>query len=181
MRLLSTSHSPSLLPSPPPHLPPAAAAAAALRRARTPQCKDCSSITIWARQGLVFRGQRAKFSDGYIVQVDSLLAQASPHVSNSSSVHQLNTASAPYTPTLSHIFSACEPHPACVCSVSAPACAWVVTLATACPENLVSARKCLNAGVSIWRYGAENGARETFVPPKAVFAAPNKPSSHKVD
>ena len=84
----------------PPHLPPAAAAAAALRRARTPQCKDCSSITFGARQGLVFRGQRANFSDGYIVQLDSLLAQASPHVSNSSSVPQLNTASAPYTPTL---------------------------------------------------------------------------------
>ena len=101
MRLSSTSHSPSLLPSPPPHLPPAAAAAAALRRARTPQCKDCSSITIGARQGLVFRGQMANFSDGYIVQLESLLAQASPHVSNSSSVPQLNTASAPYTPTLS--------------------------------------------------------------------------------
>ena len=109
----------------PPHLPPAAAAAAAaaLRRAivsrsqtlspcvrvwlretsraRTPQCKDCSSITFGARQGLVFRGQRANFSDGYIDQLDSLLAQASPHVSNSSSVPQLNTASAPYTPTLS--------------------------------------------------------------------------------
>ena len=91
MRLSSTSHSPSLLRSPPPpHLPPAAAAAAAaLRRARTPQCKDCSSITFGARQGLVFRGQRANFSDGYIVQLDSLLAQASPHVSNSSSVPQL--------------------------------------------------------------------------------------------
>ena len=73
MRLSSTSHSPSLLPSPPPpHLPPAAAAAAALRRARTPQCKDCSSITFGARQGLVFRGQRANFSDGYIVQLDSV-------------------------------------------------------------------------------------------------------------
>ena len=89
---------PTVRPSfllPPPHLPPAAAAAAALRRVRTPQCKDCSSITFGARQGL------ANFSDGYIVQLDSLLAQASPHVSNSSSVPQLNTASAPYTPTLS--------------------------------------------------------------------------------
>ena len=103
MRLSSTSHSPSLLPSPPPpHLPPPAAAAAALRRARTPQCKDCSSITFGARQGL------ANFSDGYIVQLDSLLAQASPHVSNSSSVPQLNTASAPYTPTLSLFFMGCR-------------------------------------------------------------------------
>ena len=74
---------PSFSP-PPPHLPPAAAAAAALRRARTLQCKDCSNITFGARQGLVFRGQTANFSDGYIVQLDSLLAQASPHVSNSS-------------------------------------------------------------------------------------------------
>ena len=38
-----------------------------------------------ARQGLVFRGQTAKFSGGYIVQLDSLLAQVSPHVSDSSS------------------------------------------------------------------------------------------------
>ena len=107
----AVEHIPQSVPpsfSPPPHLPPAAAAAAALRRARTPQCKDCSSITIGVRQGLVFRGQRANFSDGYIVQLDSLLAQASPHVSNSSSVPQLNTASAPYTPTLS-----CEPHVWC--------------------------------------------------------------------
>ena len=89
----AVEHIPQSVPpsfSPPPHLPPAAAAAAAaLRRARTPQCKDCSSITIGARQGLVFRDQRANFSDGYIVQLDSLLAQASPHVSNSSSVPSL--------------------------------------------------------------------------------------------
>ena len=31
-----------------------------------------------ARQGLVFRGQTAKFSDGYIVQLDSLLLRTSP-------------------------------------------------------------------------------------------------------
>ena len=102
----------------PPHLPPAAAAAAALRRARTPQCKDCSSITIGARQGLVFRGQRANFSDGYIVQLDSLLAQASPHVSNSSSVPQLNTASAPYTPTLSLFLAHVSLTPRVWCSIS---------------------------------------------------------------
>ena len=103
----------------PPHLPPAAAAAAAaLRRARTPQCKDCSSITFGARQRLVFRGQRVNFSDGYIVQLDSLLAQASPHVSNSSSVPQLNTASAPYTPTLSLFLAHVSLTPCVWCSIS---------------------------------------------------------------
>ena len=108
MRLSSTSHSPSLLPSPPPHLPPAAAAAA-LRRARTPQCKDCSSITFGARQGL------ANFSDGYIVQLDSLLAQASPHVSNSA-LPLMSAAAAPLslswsqppTPSPSHSASGSE-------------------------------------------------------------------------
>ena len=91
MRLSSTSHSPSLLPSPPPppHLPPAAAAAAALRRARTPQCKDCSSITIGARQGL----------DGYIVQLDSLIAQASPHVSNQQQLVRPPSSTRPPPPT----------------------------------------------------------------------------------
>ena len=113
---LLLEHIPQSVPPsfPPPHLPPAAAAAAALRRARTPQCKDCSSIIIGARQGLVFRGQRANFFDGYIVQLDSLLAQASPHVFNSSSVPQLYTASAPYTPTLSLIFSAYVSFTSCV-------------------------------------------------------------------
>ena len=69
VRLLSTSHSPSLLPSSPPQLPPAAAAAAAaLHHARTPQCKGCSNVTIgW--QELVFRGQTTKFYDGYIVRL----------------------------------------------------------------------------------------------------------------
>ena len=67
VRLSSTSHSPPLLPS---LSPSASATAAALRRARTPQCKGCSSITIGARQGLVFRVQTASFSDGYTVQLD---------------------------------------------------------------------------------------------------------------
>ena len=96
-------------------------------------------------QGLIFRGQTANFSNGYIVQLDSLLAQASPHVSNRSSSPSSTRPPPPPPPTLSLIFRASPRGGA----AAYRACAWVVTLATvatrrACPENLVSARKCLN-------------------------------------
>ena len=98
MRLSSTSHSPSLLPSPP-------SASSCGCCCCSTSCEDSmhsakvAAASPSARQGLVFRGQTAKFSDGYIVQLDSLLLRTSPTVRRPPAQHglrPLHTHALPY-------------------------------------------------------------------------------------
>ena len=66
-----------------------------------------------ARQGLLFRGQTAKFSDGYIVQLDSLLLRTSPTARRP----PCSTRPPPPTHTRPPLFLAhvSLTHPPCVC------------------------------------------------------------------
>ena len=114
MRLSSTSHSPSLLPSPPlifllRLLLLLLYVVRGLHSAKTAAASPSGLGRGWS-----FEVKGPTFP---IVQLDSL-AQASPHVSNSSSVPQLNTASAPYTPTLSLFLAHVSLTPCVWCSIS---------------------------------------------------------------
>ena len=104
MRLSSTSRSPSLLPSPPSASSCGCCCYSTSREDSMHSAKAATALPS-ARQGLVFRGQTAKFSDGYIVQLDSLLLRRSPTARRPPAQHGLRLV---YTLSYAHVLRMCS-------------------------------------------------------------------------